>query len=152
MEWPTLMAITCCLNITSASSLLGKWCCSTTTSFHFVPTLERTSREGAPPGKSSPFVRQRGKLCGYFIVILTLSANSKALTSRFRDQAVFFPSCRNRCFNGAALSLHNEALECGKSRLLLQELHQAPRESPNDQRIFTTESRCQFPNSNAHQS
>jgi hypothetical protein len=34
-----------------------------------VPTLERTSREGAPPGKSSPLVRQRGKLCGYFIVI-----------------------------------------------------------------------------------
>jgi zeaxanthin glucosyltransferase len=40
-------------------------CCSTTTSFHFVPTLERTTREMALlTGKSSPFVRQRGILCG----------------------------------------------------------------------------------------
>src|SRR3981081_1879980 len=58
--------------------------------------LERTSREGAPPGKGSPFVRQRGKLCGYFIVILTLSTKSKALTSKFRGQAVFCPRCSNR--------------------------------------------------------
>jgi hypothetical protein len=86
-------------------------CCSSTTSFHFVPTLERTTREGTPPGKSSPFVRQRGILCGYFIVILHSTLNrretfvvsfapsrlrhplppmkSKALTSKFRDQAVF---------------------------------------------------------------
>src|SRR5437660_11749591 len=84
------------------------------------------------PGKSSPFVRQRGILCGYFIVIFHSIVNrretfvvsfapsrlrhplppmkSKALTSKFRDQAVFCPSCRNGCFNGAALSLRNEAL------------------------------------------
>jgi hypothetical protein len=106
-----LIAITCRLYITSVTSRLGKWCCSSTTSFHFVPTLERTTREGTPPGKSSPFVHQRGILCGYFIVILHSTVNrretfvasfapsrlrhplppmkSKALTSKFRDQAVF---------------------------------------------------------------
>src|SRR5260221_12768613 len=107
--------------ITSTSSPLGKLCCSTTTSFHFVATLERTTREGVSPGKSSPFLRQRGILCGYFIVVLHSTANrrktfvasfaanklrhplppieSKTLTSKFRDQAVSCPSCRNRCFN-----------------------------------------------------
>src|SRR5260221_197408 len=39
------------------------------TSFHFVPTLERTTRESALASESSPFVRQRGILCGYFIVV-----------------------------------------------------------------------------------
>jgi len=83
-------------------------CCSTTTSFHFVPTLERTTRERALPSKISPFVRQRGILCGYFIVFLHSTVKrsssalrqvdfaipyfrmeSKTLTSRFRDQAFF---------------------------------------------------------------
>src|SRR5215469_9289991 len=70
MAWPTVTTITCCLNITSASSPPGKWCCSTTTSFHFVPTLERTTREPALPGNSSLLVRQRGILYGWSIVIL----------------------------------------------------------------------------------
>src|SRR6516165_2475840 len=55
---------------TSASSPPGKWCCSTTTSFHFVPTLERTTREPALSGMSSLLVRQRGILYGWSIVIL----------------------------------------------------------------------------------
>jgi hypothetical protein len=38
---------------------------------------------------------------------------SKALTSKFRDQAVFCLGCRNRCFNRAALSLCNEARRNG---------------------------------------
>jgi hypothetical protein len=37
---------------------------------------------------------------------------SKALTSKLRYQAVFCPSCRNRHFNCATLSLHYQALVC----------------------------------------
>src|SRR5260221_2034162 len=81
------------------------------TSFHFVPTLERTTRESALASESSPFVRQRGILCGYFIVVPYSTVNrpetfvagfapnrlrhplppldSKTLTSKFRDYAVF---------------------------------------------------------------
>src|SRR5260221_713108 len=69
-EWPILITTTCRWYVTSASSLLGKRCCSSRTSFHLVPTLERITREGVSPGKSSSFVRERGTLCGYFIVIL----------------------------------------------------------------------------------
>src|SRR5258708_30893200 len=71
MEWSTVTAITCPLYITSATSTPGECRCSTTTSFHLVPTLERTTREEALPGKTSPFVRQRGILCGDFIIIFT---------------------------------------------------------------------------------
>src|ERR1700731_5364079 len=45
--------------------------------FHLVPRLERTTRERALPGKSSSFVRQRGILGEYFIVILHLGTVHK---------------------------------------------------------------------------
>src|SRR5258708_6571551 len=88
--------------------MLENSCCSTTTSFHFVSTLERTTREGVPPGKGSPFVCQRGILCGCFILILhstvkrslprfalsrlpilRLRIKSKALTSTLGTRRLF---------------------------------------------------------------
>src|SRR5215469_2881360 len=83
MGWPTVTTITCCLNITSASSPQGKWCCSTTTSFHFVPALERITREPALSGNRSLLVRQRGILYRWSIVILPCPRAAIALFGVF---------------------------------------------------------------------
>ena len=103
-----MITITCRLNITSASSLLGKRCCSSTILFHFVPTLERTTREGGTAGKEfSVCVPERNTVrvlhCNSslhresFVASFAPSRlrhslpsmKSKALKSKFRYQAVF---------------------------------------------------------------
>jgi hypothetical protein len=57
-----------------------------------VSTLERTTRERALSGKSSPFVRQRGILFGYFIAIL--HSTVKRSLRRFAPSRLSIPQLR----------------------------------------------------------